>query len=95
MHEASLVQGLLDICLKALDEHNAANPGNRVERISTVSYTHLLASVGGSPFLLPEARLFINAAVLEAIPGGLTGLLVMALATTVFIWLYVNTVRCV
>lgn len=53
----------------------------------------LLASVGGSPFLLPEARLFINAAVLEAIPGGLTGLLVMALATTVFIWLYVNTVR--
>ena len=47
----------------------------------------LLASVGGSPFLLPEARLFINAAVLEAIPGGLTGLLVMALATTDFIWL--------
>ena len=36
MHEASLVQGLLDICLKALDEHNAANPENRVERISKV-----------------------------------------------------------
>ncbi len=53
----------------------------------------LLASVGGSPFLLPEARLFINAAVLEAIPGGLVALLVMALATTIFIWLYVDAVR--
>lgn len=53
----------------------------------------LLAAVGGSPFLLPEGRLFISAGVLEGLPGGMAALLVMAAATTVFIWLYVDAVR--
>lgn len=33
MHEASLVQGLLDIALKSVHEHNAAHPDQRIARI--------------------------------------------------------------
>lgn len=36
MHEASLVQGLLDIVLKALEDHNAANPQNRAVKVSEI-----------------------------------------------------------
>ena len=53
----------------------------------------LLAAVGGSPFLMPEARAFITAGVLNNLPGGLPVLLAAALTTTVFIWLYVTAVR--
>ena len=61
---------------------------------STACYAlGMLAAVGGSPFLVPEARLFINEGVLSSMPGAMAGLLVMALATTVFIWLYVDAVR--
>ncbi len=48
----------------------------------------LLAAVGGSPFLLPEARALITLGLLEALPnGGFFCLMLMAAATTVFIWL--------
>lgn len=54
----------------------------------------LLAAVGGSPFLLPEARAIITTGLLEALPtGGFFCLMLMAAATTVFIWLYVDAVR--
>ena len=33
MHEATLVQGLLDMAIKAVNEHNAANPESPVVRI--------------------------------------------------------------
>lgn len=33
MHEASLVQGLLDLALKAVHEHNDAHPERRIARI--------------------------------------------------------------
>ncbi len=36
MHEASLVQGLLDIAQNAMREHNEAHPGNRVTRIQEI-----------------------------------------------------------
>lgn len=54
----------------------------------------LLAAVGGSPFLLPEARAVITVGLLETLPtGGFFCLILMAAATTVFIWLYVDAVR--
>ncbi len=54
----------------------------------------LLAAVGGSPFLLPEARAIITTGLLETLPtGGFFCLMLMAAATTVFIWLYVDAVR--
>lgn len=36
MHEASLVQGLLDLALNAVEEHNAAHPEKRVARIQEI-----------------------------------------------------------
>ena len=48
----------------------------------------MLAAVGGSPFLVPEARMFISAGVLGSMPGAMAALLCMALATTVLIWLH-------
>lgn len=36
MHEAALVQGLLDTALKAVNEYNRAHPGAGVQRISTI-----------------------------------------------------------
>ncbi|NCB23347.1 MAG: oxidoreductase [Deltaproteobacteria bacterium] len=53
----------------------------------------MLAAVGGSPFLVPEARMFISAGVLGSMPGAMAALLCMALATTVLIWLHVEAVR--
>lgn len=53
----------------------------------------MLAAVGGSPFLVPEARMFINMGVLGSMPGAMAALLCMALATTVLIWLHVEAVR--
>jgi formate hydrogenlyase subunit 3/multisubunit Na+/H+ antiporter MnhD subunit len=53
----------------------------------------MLAAVGGSPFLVPEARLFINAGLVGGTFGGFAAAMVMALATTVFVWLYVDAVR--
>lgn len=56
----------------------------------------LLASVGGSAFLVPEGRAFIVSGILETVPqASLFCLLLMALSTTAFIWLYVNTVRVI
>ena len=37
MHEASLVQGLLKIALKTVEEHNAAHPEQRVRRIRSIT----------------------------------------------------------
>lgn len=37
MHEASLVQGLLKVALKAVDDHNAAHPGQRIRRIRSIT----------------------------------------------------------
>ena len=55
----------------------------------------MLAAVGGSPFLVPEGRAFIVQALVETASAswGITALLIMAAATTVFIWLYVDAVR--
>ncbi|WP_165075707.1 MULTISPECIES: proton-conducting transporter membrane subunit [unclassified Desulfovibrio] len=54
----------------------------------------LLAAVGGSPFLLPEARALLTVGLLETLPaGGFFCLMLMAAATTIFIWLYVVAVR--
>lgn len=56
----------------------------------------LLASVGGSAFLLPEGRAFIVSGILATVQSGaFFALMVMALATTVFIWLYVEAVQIV
>lgn len=54
----------------------------------------LLAAVGGTPFLLPEARALIVQGLLEASPaGGMICLLLTAACGTVFIWLYVDAMR--
>lgn len=54
----------------------------------------LLAAIGGSAFLVPEGRAFMVSGVLEAMPtGGFSVMMLMAAATTVFIFLYVDTVR--
>ena len=37
MHEASLVQGLLKIALKTVEDHNAAHPEQRVRRIRSIT----------------------------------------------------------
>ncbi len=75
-----------------LDELTGA--GQRQPWIGAFFGLGLLAAVGGSPFLLPEARALIVQALLTSAPaGGMFCLLLMAAATTVFIWLYVDTVR--
>lgn len=55
----------------------------------------MLAAVGGSPFLVPEGRSFIVQALVQTAPAsyGIAALMLMAAATTVFIWLSVDTVR--
>ncbi|MBQ9537273.1 MAG: oxidoreductase [Desulfovibrionaceae bacterium] len=54
----------------------------------------MLAAVGGSPFLLPEARAFIVDGVLDSTGTfGFGPILLMAAATTVFIWLHVDAIR--
>ena len=54
----------------------------------------LLAAVGGSPFFVPEARALITVGLLETLPaGGFFCLMLMAAATTIFIWLYVTAVQ--
>ena len=54
----------------------------------------MLAAVGGSPFLVPEGRTFIVDGLLDAMGDiGLGTVLLMAVATTVFIWLHVDAVR--
>lgn len=53
----------------------------------------MLAAVGGSPFLIPEARLFITSGLASSGALGFAATLVMALATTVFVWLSVEAVR--
>ena len=53
----------------------------------------MLAAVGGSPFLVPEARMFISSGILGSMPGAMAALLCMALATTVLVWLHVEAVR--
>ena len=42
MHEASLVQGLLKIALKTVEDHNAAHPEQRVRRIRSITFNNLL-----------------------------------------------------
>ena len=75
-----------------LDELSGA--GRRQPWAGALFGLGLLAAVGGSPFLLPEARALIVQALLESAPsGGMLCLLLMAAATTVFIWLYVDAVR--
>ena len=53
----------------------------------------MLAAVGGSPFLVPEARMFISSGILGSMPGAMAALMGMAIATTVLIWLHVEAVR--
>lgn len=54
----------------------------------------LLASIGGSAFLLPEGRALIVSGVLASLDqGSFLALMVMAFATTIFIWLYVEAVQ--
>ncbi|MDR0816055.1 MAG: oxidoreductase [Desulfovibrio sp.] len=56
----------------------------------------LLGAVGGSPFLIPEGRaMIVKGVLLTSTHGGIPALLVMAAATTVFVWLSVDAVRCV
>ena len=53
----------------------------------------LLAALGGSPFLVPEGRLYIISGIFTAGPwGGIAGTLVMAAVSTVFVWLSVDAV---
>ncbi|MBQ7607043.1 MAG: oxidoreductase, partial [Desulfovibrionaceae bacterium] len=53
----------------------------------------MLACVGGSAFLVPEGRAFIVNALYDTMGSwGLGCLMLMAAATTVFIWLHVDTV---
>ena len=56
----------------------------------------LLATIGGSAFLVPEGRAFMTLGMLETLPqAGLFCVLLMAMTTTAFIWLYVNAVRVI
>ncbi|MBQ7456137.1 MAG: oxidoreductase [Desulfovibrio sp.] len=53
----------------------------------------MLAAVGGSPFLVPEGRAFVVNGLFDAFGENALGcLILMAAATTVFIWLHVDTV---
>lgn len=54
----------------------------------------LLATVGGSPFLVPEGRLFITqAAVAGGLWGGVAGPVLAGLSAACFAWLSVDAVR--
>ena len=53
----------------------------------------MLAAVGGSPFLVPEGRAFVVDAVFDSMGAwGLGCLMLMAAATTAFIWLHVDAI---
>ncbi|MCR4666069.1 MAG: oxidoreductase [Desulfovibrio sp.] len=53
----------------------------------------MLASVGGSPFLVPEGRAFILNSLFDTMgTAALCSIILLACATTVFIWLNVDTV---
>lgn len=54
----------------------------------------MLASIGGSAFLVPEGRAFITSGILMTDAwGSFFCLMCLAAITTCFIWLYVDTVR--
>lgn len=73
-----------------------AGSGPHSPWLSSMFAFGLLASVGGSAFLLPEGRAFIVSGILATLPpGSFFCLMLMAFATTVFIWLYVETVQIV
>ena len=56
----------------------------------------LLAAVGGSPFLMPEGRLFITQAIVTGgLWGGIAGPMLAAASAVVLVWLHVNAVRAV
>ncbi|MDR2745027.1 MAG: oxidoreductase [Desulfovibrio sp.] len=75
----------------ALDNLQGAGYGNLAGALFALG---LLASVGGSPFLVPEGRVLIVKSVLySSTVGGIAALLAMAAATTVFVWLHVDAAR--
>ena len=56
----------------------------------------LLAAVGGSPFLLPEGRLFLTQGlVTSTLCGNIAGPILAAASAVVLVWLHVNAVRAV
>ena len=56
----------------------------------------LLAAVGGSPFLLPEGRMFIMQGIVTGgLWGGLTGPILAAGSAVILVWLHVDAVRAV
>ncbi|MBQ7585664.1 MAG: oxidoreductase, partial [Desulfovibrionaceae bacterium] len=67
----------------------------RIKPFCSVLYAlGMLAAIGGSPFLVPEGRAFIVDALLDTGESfGISAVLIMAAATTVFIWLHVDAVR--
>ena len=66
MHEASLVQGLLGMALKAVEEHNAAHPENRVTRIQEIVYELGLIACVEARTLTACFELFAEGTVAEA-----------------------------
>ncbi|MDR1658813.1 MAG: oxidoreductase, partial [Desulfovibrio sp.] len=74
-----------------LDNLQGAGYGNLAGALFVLG---LLASVGGSPFLVPEGRgLIVKSVLYSSASGGVAALLLMAAATTVFVWLYVDAAR--
>lgn len=56
----------------------------------------MLAALGGSPFLVPEGRLYIISGIFSAGTwGALLGALVMAAVSTLFVWLTVDAVATI
>lgn len=70
--------------------------GNALPWLGSAFVLGLLAAIGGSPFLVPEGRSLIVTGILEVMPvGGFACLMIMAAATTIFIWLYVDAARVI
>lgn len=90
-HERNFLERAL---ARGASVQDLAGSGSLCPWLSSLFAFGLLAAVGGSAFLLPEGRAFIITGILNAMPpGSFLALMVMAFATSIFIWLYVEAVQ--
>ncbi|MDD2965875.1 MAG: proton-conducting transporter membrane subunit [Desulfovibrionaceae bacterium] len=73
-----------------------ASAGARKPMAGALFGLGLLAALGGSPFMVPEGRLFIITGIFQAGSwGGMLSMLVMAAVSTIFVWLSVDALATI
>ncbi len=88
--------GVKGAFLPGLSTQRLASSGSRNPWPGSLFALGLLAAVGGSPFLVPEGRALIVSSFVQTLTQpAFFCLMLMAAATTIFIWLYVDTVRII